>query len=198
MDIHTKTAMDIFKVKESEVTSAMRRQAKAVNFGILYGISSFGLSENLDVDVTDAKLFIDKYLQTYPGVRKYMDEVIKKAHEDGYAETIMGRKRVIEELKNKNYMIRSSGERMALNTPIQGSNADIIKKAMVEIYNKFNELKLKSKLILQVHDELIFDVVKEEKKKVEELVVDIMENCCKLDVPIKAEASFGDNWYETK
>jgi DNA polymerase-1 len=198
MDIHTKTAMDIFKVSESEVTSAMRRQAKAVNFGILYGISSFGLSENLDVDVTDAKMFIDKYLDTFPGIKKYMDDVIKKAHEDGYVETIMGRKRVIEELKNKNYMIRSSGERMALNTPIQGSSADIIKKAMVNIYNEFNKLKLKSKLILQVHDELIFDVVKEEKKKVEELVVDIMENCCKLDVPIKAEASFGDNWYETK
>lgn len=198
MDIHTKTAMDIFKVPQVEVTSEMRRQAKAVNFGILYGISGFGLSENLDIDVTDAQMFINTYLNTFPGIRKYMDGVIKDAHEKGYVETLMGRKRVIEELKNKNYMIRSSGERMALNTPIQGSSADIIKQAMVEIYSEFNKQGLKSKLILQVHDELIFDIKKEEKKKVEKLVVDIMENCCKLDVPIKAEASFGDNWYETK
>ncbi len=198
MDIHTKTAMDLFKVSEYEVNNTMRRQAKAVNFGILYGISSFGLSENLDVDVSEAKSFIDTYLQTFPGIKKYMDDTIKEAYELGYVKTLMGRKRIIDELKNKNYMIRSSGERMALNTPIQGSSADIIKKAMVEIYSKFNELDLKSKLILQVHDELIFDVVKEEKKTVLKLVVDIMENCCDLEVPIKVESSFGSNWYETK
>ena len=198
MDIHTKTAMDLFKVEQNEVTSLMRRQAKAVNFGILYGISSFGLSENLDVDVNEAKKFIDKYLETFPGIKKYMDDVIKDAHEKGYVETFLGRKRVIDELSNKNYMIRSSGERMALNTPIQGSSADIIKKAMVEIYKYFNDHNIKSKMILQIHDELVFDIVKEEKDIVEKVVVDIMENCCKLDVPIKVEVSYGKNWYETK
>jgi DNA polymerase-1 len=198
MDIHTKTAMDLFGVNEEDVTSDMRRNAKAVNFGILYGISSFGLSENLDVDVSEAKMFIDKYLETFPGIKKYMDDVIAKAHELGYVETLMGRKRIIEELNNKNYMIKSSGERMALNTPIQGSSADIIKKAMVLIYEEFKKRNLKTKLLLQVHDELIFDVVEKEKKEVEALVVDIMENCCKLDVPIKVEVSYGCNWYETK
>jgi DNA polymerase-1 len=198
MDIHTQTAMDLFGVTQEDVTSDMRRSAKAVNFGILYGISSFGLSENLDLDISEAKIFIDKYLKTFHGIKKYMDEVISKAHELGYVETLMGRKRVIEELNNKNYMIRSSGERMALNTPIQGSSADIIKKAMILIYDEFNKRKLNSKLLLQVHDELIFDIVKEEQKEVETLVVDIMENCCKLDVPIKVEVSFGCNWYETK
>ncbi|MDD3048680.1 MAG: DNA polymerase I [Bacilli bacterium] len=198
MDIHTKTAMDVFKVEKSEVNSEMRRQAKAVNFGILYGISSFGLSEDLDIDIREAKQFIDAYLETFPGIKKYMTEVINKAKEDGYVKTIMNRKRMIEELSSNNYIIKQQGERMALNTPIQGSSADIIKKAMVEIYNKFNDLKLKSKMIIQVHDELIFDVVKEEKEKVAKIVEDIMENTYKLDVPIKADINFGDNWYQAK
>ena len=163
MDIHTKTAMDIFKVGKDEVNSEMRRKAKAVNFGILYGLSSFGLSEGLDIDVHEAKMFIDKYFDTYPGVRLYMDNVIKAAYKNGYVKTIMNRKRVIEELNNKNYMIRQQGERMALNTPVQGSSADIIKKAMIDIYEEFNKLKLKSKMILQVHDELIFEVSNDEK-----------------------------------
>ena len=198
MDIHTKTAMDLFNVSKDEVNSDMRRQAKAVNFGILYGISSFGLSENLDVDVKDAKIFIDKYLETFPSVKKYMDDIIKKAHEDGYVKTLFGRKRNIDELSNKNYMIRSSGERMALNTPIQGSSADIIKKAMIEISDELNKKNMKSKLVLQVHDELIFDVVLKEKEVLEKLVVSIMENCCKLNVPIKVDVSYGKNWYEAK
>ncbi len=198
LDIHTKTAMDVFSVSEDEVNSEMRRQAKAVNFGILYGISSFGLSEDLAINVREAKEFIDKYLNTFPGIKNYMDEVIKKAHQDGFVRTIMNRKRVIDELKNKNYMIRQQGERMALNTPIQGSSADIIKKAMIDIYNKFNKLNLKSKMIIQVHDELIFDVVKSEKEKVLSIVEDIMVNCYKLDVPLKVEIDFGDNWYQTK
>ena len=198
LDIHTKTAMDIFNVTKEEVNSQMRRQAKAVNFGILYGISSFGLSEGLDINVREAKEFIDRYLNTFPGIKKYMDEVIAKAHKDGFVRTIMNRKRVIDELKNKNYMIRQQGERMALNTPIQGSSAHIIKKAMVDIYHKFNQLKLKSKMIIQVHDELIFDVVKSEKETVKKIVKDIMENCYQLDVPLKVEITFGDNWYQTK
>ncbi|HOO68420.1 MAG TPA: DNA polymerase I, partial [Bacilli bacterium] len=198
MDIHTKTAMDIFGVKEKEVNSNMRRQAKAVNFGILYGISGFGLSENLDINYADAKEFLEKYLDAFPGIRKYMEKVIKEAHEKGYVTTLMNRKRVIEELNNKNYMIKQSGERMALNTPIQGTSADIIKKAMIDLYNKFKKLDLKSKMILQIHDELIFDVIKGEKKELEKIIRDIMENCYKLDVPLKVEITEGSNWYETK
>lgn len=198
MDIHTKTAMDIFKVSMAEVNSEMRRKAKAVNFGILYGISSFGLSDDLDIDVKEAKIFIDKYFETYPGVKVYMDGMIKEAYADGYVKTIMNRKRVIEELNNKNYMIRQQGERMALNTPIQGSSADIIKKAMIDIYREFNKRNLKSKMIIQVHDELIFDVAREEKDIVLKIVTELMENCYKLRVPLKVETSFGRNWYQTK
>lgn len=198
MDIHTKTAMDIFHVPELGVTKNMRRSAKAVNFGILYGISSFGLSEDLKINVKEAKEFINHYLETYPGIKNYMDEVVKQAQIDGYVKTLFGRKRVIEELQNTNYIIRSSGERMALNTPVQGTAADILKKAMIEIYNEFNKLKLKSKMIIQVHDELVFDCLEEEKDKVIEIVTNIMENTYKLDVPLKVEIDCGKNWYEAK
>ena len=198
MDIHTKTAMEIFNVNENEVNSEMRRQAKAVNFGILYGISGFGLSENLDMSIQDAQEFIKRYLEAFPGVKDYMDSTIEIAKEKGYVSTIMNRKRTIDELKNTNYMIRQSGERIALNTPIQGSSADIIKKAMIELHSKMKELNLKSKMILQIHDELIFDVVKEEKKELEKLVKKIMENTYKLDVPLEVEISSGNNWYEAK
>ena len=196
MDIHTKTAMDIFKVSEAEVNSEMRRQAKAVNFGILYGISSFGLSEDLDVNVNDAKKFIDKYFETFPGVKKFMDELIKEAYQKGYVKTIMNRKRVIEELNNKNYMIRQQGERMALNTPIQGSSADLIKKAMIDVYNEFNKHNLKSKMIMQVHDELIFDVYIEEKDIVYDIVKTKMENTYTFTVPLKVELDYGKDWYQ--
>ncbi|HHX93894.1 MAG TPA: DNA polymerase I, partial [Tenericutes bacterium] len=185
MDIHTKTAMDIFKVHEDEVTPAMRRQAKAVNFGIIYGISGYGLSENLDINIWEAEKFIKSYLDTYPGIKEYMDNVIKKAREDGYVKTLFNRIRIIDEINNKNYMIRQYGERMALNTPIQGTAADIIKKAMVEIYEKMKKLNLKSKLIIQVHDELIFDVVLDELEILEKLVKDTMENTYELLVPLK-------------
>ncbi len=197
-DIHKQTASDIFNVALNEVTSAMRRTAKAVNFGILYGISSFGLSEDLGIDVKSAKKFIDKYLETYPGIKEYMEEEIKEAYKLGYVTTIMNRKRTIDELKNKNYMIRSQGERMALNTPIQGSSADILKKAMIDIYQEFNNRKFKSKLLLQVHDELVFEVVKEEEKKVIELVKEIMEHAYNLIVPLKVDVNVGTNWYEAK
>jgi len=198
MDIHTKTAMEIFKVDKDEVSSEMRRKAKAVNFGILYGMSSFGLSEGLDINVSEAKEFINKYFEAFPGVKKYMDDVKKEAYEKGCVKTIMNRKRVIEELNNKNYMIRQQGERMALNTPIQGSSADIIKKAMIDIYNEFKKQGLKSKMIIQVHDELIFDVLKEEHDAVLKIVKNLMENCYKLDVPLKVETSFGNNWYQAQ
>ena len=198
LDIHTKTAMDIYHIPYDEVTKKQRRDAKAVNFGILYGISSFGLAEDLQINVKDAKKFIDHYLETFPGIKDYMDSVIKKAYELGYVKTLFGRKRNIEELKNTNYMIRSSGERMALNTPIQGTSADILKKAMIEIYNRFNTLNLKSKMIIQVHDELLFDVRKEELEIVTEIVKEIMEQTYTLSVPLKVEINKGENWYEAK
>ena len=197
-DIHTRTAADIFKVDMSSVTKDMRRTAKAVNFGILYGISSFGLSEDLGIDVKTAKKFIDDYLETYPGIRDFQAKEIADAYANGYVRTLMNRKRVIEELKNKNYMIRSSGERMALNTPIQGTAADILKKAMVEIYREFNKRNLKSKMLIQVHDELVFNVLNTELDEVSEIVRDIMENTFKIDVPLKVDIEIGNNWYEAK
>jgi len=197
-DIHTKTASDIFKVNEHEVTSLMRRTAKAVNFGIIYGISGFGLSEDLGIDVKEAKKFIDDYLNAYPGIKEYMNNVIEDAHMKGYVTTIMNRKRVIEELKNKNFIIRSQGERMALNTPVQGSAADILKKAMVEIYDEFNNRNLKSKILLQVHDELVINVVNDELELVKDIIKDKMENVYKFDVPLKVEMDYGNNWYEAK
>ena len=197
-DIHAKTAADIFGIKLEDVTKDMRRTAKAVNFGILYGISSFGLSEDLGIDIASAKNFINGYLNTYPEIKKYMDESIKQAHELGYVKTIMNRKRVIDELKNKNYLVRNQGERIALNTPIQGSSADILKKAMIEIYKEFNDRKLKSKMLIQVHDELVFNVVKDEENTVREIVKRIMENTYKLNVPLKVDIEVGTDWYEAK
>lgn len=195
-DIHSKTASDIFKT--DVVTKEMRRIAKAVNFGIIYGISSFGLSENLNISTKEAKQFIDEYLKTYPGIKEYMDNTIKNAYECGYAKTLFNRKRIIDELKNTNYMIRQSGERMALNTPIQGTSADIIKKAMVLIHQKLKENNLKSKLIIQVHDELVFDCLKEEQEQVIKIMKDVMENVIKLKVPLKIDIEYGNNWYEAK
>ncbi len=197
-DIHTKTASDIFGVPESMVTKEMRHQAKAVNFGILYGISSFGLGEDLNIDYVTAKKFIENYLASYPEIKEYMDAVIKDAYDKGYVKTIMNRKRSIEELNSKNYMVRNSGERIALNTPVQGSSADILKKAMVEIYNEFNKRNLKSKMLIQVHDELVINTLNNEKDEVEEIVKDIMENTYKLDVPLKVEISTGSNLYDAK
>lgn len=197
-DIHSKTASDIFKCDIKDVTKMQRRIAKAVNFGIIYGISSYGLSENVGITPKEAKEFINTYFETYPGIKEYMDNVIKEAYKNGYVKTLMNRKRIIEELFNKNYMIRASGERMALNTPIQGTSADIIKKAMIEIYEELNKRNLKSKMVLQVHDELIFDVLKEEKDEVIDIIENIMENTYKLRVPLKVDTETGDNWYNVK
>ena len=197
-DIHAQTAADIYHVPIEKVTKDMRRSAKAVNFGILYGISSFGLSEDLGIDINEAKKFIDHYLEAYPGISEYMEELKNKAYQDGYVKTLMNRKRVIEELKNRNYMIRMSGERMALNTPIQGTAADILKKAMVEIYNEFNKKKLKSKMLIQVHDELVFNVYLDELEEVKNIVKDIMENVFPISVPLKVDIAYGKNWYEAK
>lgn len=198
LDIHTKTAMDIFKVSKENVTKNMRRQAKAVNFGILYGISAYGLAEDLGISPKEAKTFIETYFNTYPGIKDYMNKVIEKAHQDGYVKTIMNRIRTIEELSSSNYLQRSMGERMALNTPIQGSSADILKKAMLEIDEYFEKNHLKSTMLLQVHDELIFNVAKDEKDIVAKVVKGIMENTIKLNVPLEVDIEFGENWYDAK
>ena len=197
-DIHTKTASDIFKVDEKDVTKDMRRMAKAVNFGIIYGISEYGLADNTGISNKEAKAFIENYLNTYPEIKKYMDDTIESAHKLGYVKTLFGRIRNIEELNNKNYMIRKTGERMALNTPIQGTSADIIKKAMVEVDKKMKEKNLKSKMILQVHDELIFDALESEKEVLEDIIKDAMESVVKFSVPLKVDIESGINWYEAK
>lgn len=198
IDIHTKTAMDIFNVPEEGVTSNMRRQAKAVNFGILYGISSFGLSEDLGIPVKEAKDFINRYFETYPGVKDYMNKEIEEAKVKGYVKTIMNRKRVISELSSSNYNVKAMGERIALNTPIQGSASDILKKAMVEIDKLFRENNIRSKMLLQVHDELIFNVYNDEIDKVKDIVYNTMTNVFSLDVPLDVHIEVGNNWYEAK
>ena len=198
LDIHTKTAMDIYHVTKEEVTSNMRRNAKAVNFGIIYGISSFGLSEDLGINVKDAKAFIDNYLETFPGIKDYMENIKKEAYKNGYVKTLFGRVRVIDELKSNNYMVRSSGERMALNTPIQGTSADIIKIAMINVHNELEKRKLKAKMIIQVHDEILIDCPKEELNEVLKILKDKMENVYKLKVPLKVDMNYGNNWYEAK
>ena len=198
MDIHTKTAMEIFNKKEDEVTKNMRRQAKAVNFGILYGISNFGLSEDIGISVKDAKLFMNKYLEVFPKIKEFQDKLVSDAYKNGYVLTLFNRKRKIDELNNTNYIIRSQGERMALNTPIQGTAADIIKIAMIDIFNELNKRNLKSKMILQIHDELIFNVYEEEKKELKEIIKEKMENAFKLDVPLEVDIEEGSNWYDAK
>ena len=198
MDIHTKTAMDIYHVSKDEVTPAMRRNAKAVNFGILYGISSFGLSAYLKINMKEAKAFIDNYLNTFPGIKEYMDKVIETAKEQGYVKTLFGRVRYIEELNSSSYLVRVQGERMALNTPVQGTAADILKKAMIEIYQKLNEKHLKAKIIMQIHDELVLDCPKEEVEEVTLIVKTIMEGTYKLNVPLKVDINIGNNLCEAK
>ena len=198
MDIHTKTAMDIFNVSSDLVDSNKRRVAKAVNFGILYGISSYGLSEDLGISIKEAKEFMNKYFDTYPGIKEYMDGEIKEAYAKGYVKTIMNRKRIITELSSSNHLIKSMGERMALNTKIQGSAADILKMAMIKIDKLFRENNLKSKMLLQVHDELIFNVLNSERDITFKIVKDVMENVYKLNVPLKVDISYGSNWYEAK
>ncbi|MBR3116762.1 MAG: DNA polymerase I [Bacilli bacterium] len=198
LDIHTKTAMDIFHVPKDKVTKLMRRQAKAVNFGILYGISNFGLAEDIGTDFGTAKKFMDTYLDTFPKIREYNQKVIDDAYKNGYVLTIMNRKRKIEELDNTNYIIRQQGERIAQNTPIQGSAADILKLAMINIYDEFNKQGIKSKMILQIHDELIFNVLNSEKDKVKKIIKDKMENVYKLNVPLVVDIEEGTNWYDTK
>ncbi len=197
-DIHTKVASEIYEVNPSEVTKTMRRTAKATIFGIVYGISGFGLGENLHISKKEADEFIQKYYLLYPEVKKYMDDIVAKTHELGYVTTLFGRKRVIDEINNANYLIRSMGERMALNTPIQGTSADIMKLAMINVYQRFNKEKIKSKILLQVHDEIIIDCKNEELEKIKQIVKEEMENVFPLRVPLKVEIDTGINWYDAK
>ncbi len=197
-DIHTTTAALVFEVEPEKVTSELRRRAKAVNFGIVYGISDFGLSRDLGITRKEAKRYIDGYLAKYPKVKEYMDEIVKTGQSKGYVETLFGRRRQLPELFSKNYNQRSFGKRIAMNTPIQGTAADIIKIAMVKVFHALEESGLQSRLILQVHDELVVETFQEELDAVKELVRKCMESAVNLRVPLIADISTGYNWYESK
>ncbi|TQR19820.1 DNA polymerase I [Psychrobacillus vulpis] len=198
MDIHTKTAMDVFHVEKEDVTSDMRRAAKAVNFGIVYGISDYGLSQNLNITRKEAATFIEQYLNSFPGVKGYMDDIVREAKQKGYVTTILKRRRYLPEITSSNFNLRSFAERTAMNTPIQGSAADIIKKAMIDMAKRLEEEKMQAKMLLQVHDELIFEAPKEEIERLEKIVPEVMESAIKLIVPLKVEYAYGPSWYDTK
>ncbi|MFC5464369.1 DNA polymerase I [Lederbergia graminis] len=198
MDIHTKTAMDVFHVEAEEVTGEMRRQAKAVNFGIVYGISDYGLSQNLGITRKEAGQFIDRYLESFPGVKNYMEDIVADARNKGYVETLLHRRRYIPEITSRNFNLRSFAERTAMNTPIQGSAADIIKKAMIDMAARLETEGLQTRMLLQVHDELIFEAPEDEIEKLKEIVPDVMEHALKLSVPLKVEYSYGPTWYDAK
>lgn len=198
MDIHTKTAMDVFHVAKEDVTSDMRRAAKAVNFGIVYGISDYGLSQNLDITRKEAATFIEQYLNSFPGVKGYMDEIVQEAKHKGYVTTILNRRRYLPEITSSNFNLRSFAERTAMNTPIQGSAADIIKKAMINMALRLKEENMQAKMLLQVHDELIFEAPQEEIALLEKIVPEVMESAIKLIVPLKVDYAFGSSWYDTK
>lgn len=198
VDIHTKTASQVFGIDINNVTSEQRSAAKAVNFGIVYGISDFGLAKNLHIPVKEAKNYIDSYLNTYEDIKSYMDNTIEEAKEDGYVKTILNRRRYIPEIKSSNIILKNLGKRLAMNAPIQGSAADIIKIAMVNVYKKLEEKGLKSKLVLQVHDELIIECVEAELEEVSKIVKDEMEHAVSMDVNLDVDLNTGDSWYETK
>jgi DNA polymerase-1 len=195
-DIHTHTASLIFDVKEGDVTPEMRSIAKTVNFGIIYGMSPFGLSRELKIEISKAKDFIDAYFEKYGRVKAFLGDLVEAARADGYVSTILNRRRYLPEINSRNNSVRQFAERAAINAPIQGSAADLIKIAMINIYNVMNEKKLKSKMLLQVHDELIFEVPPEEVKEMREIVRERMEQVVKLNVPVKVQVKVGDNWLE--
>lgn len=197
-DIHTKTAMDVFDVKKEEITDTMRRQAKAVNFGIVYGISDYGLSQNLGITRKEAQAFIDRYFESYPNVKQYMDEAVLHARDEGYVTTLLKRRRYLPEINDRNFNRRSFAERTAMNTPIQGTAADIIKKAMVDVADDLEKQRLQSRLLLQVHDELIFEVPPAEIEQMQTLVTETMTKTIALDVPLVVDVEHGRTWYEAK
>ncbi|QMU11300.1 DNA polymerase I [Mammaliicoccus lentus] len=198
-DIHTKTAMRVFNINsKDEITGNMRRQAKAVNFGIVYGISDYGLSQSLGITRKEAKKFIDDYLDSFPKVKEYMDTIVQDAKQKGYVETLLHRRRYTPDITNRNFNLRSFAERTAMNTPIQGSAADIIKLAMVQFAHKIKDTNFNAKLLLQVHDELIFEVPNDEIDEFRPFVEEIMDNALELSVPLSVESSYGDTWYDAK
>jgi len=199
VDIHTNTAMRVFGITNpDDVTSEMRRQAKAVNFGIVYGISDYGLSQNLNISRKRAKEFIDRYLEEFQGVKDFMESVVKEAREKDYVETLFHRRRYLPDIHSSNFNLRSFAERTAMNSPIQGSAADILKMAMIELDREMRERQFKANLLLQVHDELIFEVPEEELESLQSLVEEVMENAVSLKVPLRADSNVGDNWFEAK
>ena len=198
IDIHTKTASEVFSTPIDEVTKLQRSEAKAVNFGIIYGISDYGLSQNLNIPRKRAKEYIDNYLNTYPEIKKYMKDVVKKAKEDGYVNTIFNRRRYVPEINSKNFNVRSFGERVALNTPIQGSAADIIKFAMINSYENLKKAKIDAKIVLQIHDEIIIEASKKDLEKAKEILKSSMQEAVKLRVPLLVDIDSGDSMYESK
>ena len=197
-DIHAQAASRVFGVPIEEVTKELRSKAKAVNFGIVYGISDFGLAGQIHSSRKEAKQYIEQYLDKYHGIREFMTSVVEEAKEKGFIATMYNRRRYIPELKSKNFMVRKFGDRVAMNTPIQGSAADIMKIAMINVYRKLKEENLKSKLVLQVHDELLIETDIDEKDRVKEILISGMESAAKLLVPLKVEVEEGKNWYEAK
>lgn len=195
-DIHAATAAKIFGVKPEDVTRDMRRMAKTANFGIIYGISAFGLSQRLHIPRKEAKDIIDGYFAAYPGVKRYMDRVIEQARHDGYVSTIFGRKRMLPDIRSGNAVVRGLAERNAINAPIQGGAADIMKIAMISIHNELEKRGLKSKIILQVHDEIVIDMLKSEEAVIRELVERCMESAASLKVDLVAECGVGENWID--
>ncbi len=198
MDIHTRTAMDVFGVGEDEVTSLMRRQAKAVNFGIVYGISDYGLSQNLNITRKEAGEFIERYFSVFSGVKQWMEDIVKEAKQDGYVTTLLNRRRYLPDIRSSNFNLRSFAERTAMNTPIQGTAADVIKLAMIRMQETLQEKGLKSRMLLQVHDELVFEVPQDELEMMKQLVPQVMESALELQVPLKADVNFGHSWYDAK
>uniref|UniRef100_UPI0026F0D3BB DNA polymerase n=1 Tax=Clostridium scindens (strain JCM 10418 / VPI 12708) TaxID=29347 RepID=UPI0026F0D3BB len=197
-DIHRITASQVFHIPFDEVTDQQRRNAKAVNFGIVYGISSFGLSQDLSITRKEASKYIEDYFTTYPGIKIFLDDTVKHAKEMGYVVTLFGRRRPVPELSSSNYMQRSFGERVAMNAPIQGTAADIIKIAMIGVGRRLKEQKMKSRLVLQVHDELLVEAYKPELDQVKKILKEEMEQAASLDVPLEIDMHTGDNWYEAK
>ena len=197
-DIHRRTASEIFGVPEDKVTDEMRSQAKTVNFGIIYGISDFGLAKSLKIKKTEAAQYIEKYFDRHKGIKTFIDRTIKEAKENVYVKTMLGRTRPLPDINSPNYGIRSFTERTAINTPVQGSAADMIKVAMVRVFDAIKKANLKCKMILQVHDELLFELPEEEVPEVKKLVERIMVNALSLNVPVKVDIGVGDSWAEAK
>lgn len=197
-DIHKQAASKVFKTPIEEVTKEQRSNAKAVNFGIVYGISDFGLGEQLGISRKQAKKYIDEYLEQYIGIKNFMEDITKRATDEGYVETLFHRRRYIPELKSNNYMVRQFGSRAAMNTPIQGTAADIMKIAMINVLKEIKVRGLKSKIVLQVHDEMMIEALEEEKEEVKQIMKKCMESAIELNVPLIAEISEAKNWYDCK